>query len=239
MRKLLVIVLVASCALSLSAQEVIDFSPATGVLSDSLPMQDQRPQQTRFNPQQTDFKPQQSYIRHPDDSLALALPPLTYRGTIARYPYWGSLLYGYNDWSLHRGLNASLTAAAIFGFGHNAGTGFANSLSVMYADNITPKLSFAIGGYASFFDYAGRQMKDAGLTAMLNYRFDEHWEAALFAQKSVLQPNVPPHLYWMSDVGDKIGAAVHYHFNPSLSIGLSVWHESYPRHSYAPMPYTH
>ena len=72
-------------------------------------------------------------------------------------------------------------------------------------------------------------MKDAGLTAMLSYRFDEHWEAALFAQKSLIKPQVPRHLYWMDDVGDKIGASVRYSFNPAFSIGLSVWRGSAPR----------
>jgi outer membrane scaffolding protein for murein synthesis (MipA/OmpV family) len=71
-------------------------------------------------------------------------------------------------------------------------------------------------------------MKDAGLTAMLNYRFNEHWEAAVFAQKSLIKPKVPPYLYWMGDVGDKIGASVRYNINPSLSIGLSVWRGTAP-----------
>jgi hypothetical protein len=70
--------------------------------------------------------------------------------------------------------------------------------------------------------------KDAGLTDMLNYRFDEHWEAGVFAQKSIVQPRIPMRLYWMSDVGDKIGASVRYNFNPQFSIGLSVWTGSSP-----------
>ena len=127
------------------------------------------------------------------------------------------------------GFNASLSAAAIFGLGHNAGSGFANSMAMAYAGRITPKLSYSIGGYTSFLDYASHVMKDAGLTAMLSYRFDEHWEAALFAQKSLIKPQVPRHLYWMDDVGDKIGASVRYSFNPAFSIGLSVWRGSAPR----------
>lgn len=171
------------------------------------------------------------------DSLSLppvefSLPPLTMRGTIAHYPYYHGLMMGFHDWELHPGLNASLSAAAIFGFGSNAGAGFANSMALAYAGNITPKLSYSIGGYTSFLDYASHVMKDAGLTAMLNYRFNEHWEAALFAQKSILQPKVPPYLYWMGDVGDKIGAAVRYNINPSFSIGLSVWRGTSPYQYY-------
>lgn len=171
------------------------------------------------------------------DSLMLSLPPLTSRGTIAHYPYFGSLFAGgYSDWSLHRGLNASLSASAIVGLGRHSGSGFANSLSLMYADNITPKLSFAVGGYYSFLDYSGHQLRDAGLTAMLNYRFDEHWEAAAFVQKSILQPKLPPQLYWMNDVGDKIGASLRYNFNPAFSVSISVWEERNPRFFAPPYP---
>ena len=164
---------------------------------------------------------------HVVDSVAMApkgfsLPPLTTRGTIAHYPYYNGLMTNLYDWELHPGINASMSASAIFGLGHNASSGFANSIAIAYAGSITPKLSYSIGGYSSFLDYASHAIKDAGLTAMLNYRFDEHWEAGVFAQKSIVQPRIPMRLYWMSDVGDKIGASVRYNFNPQFSIGLSV-----------------
>ena len=170
---------------------------------------------------------------HVVDSVAMApigfsLPPLTTRGTIAHYPYYNGLMSNFYDWELHPGINASLSASAIFGFGHNASSGFSNSIAIAYAGSITPKLSYSIGGYSSFLDYANHAIKDAGLTAMLNYRFDEHWEAGVFAQKSIVQPRIPMRLYWMSDVGDKIGASVRYNFNPQFSIGLSVWTGSSP-----------
>lgn len=174
-----------------------------------------------------------AFVAPLNDDRSLALPPLTYRGTIAHYPYFGSLLTGYSNWNLHRGLNASLSASAIFGLGHNSGSGFANSLSVMYADTITSRLSFAVGGYYSILNFGGRQLNDVGLSAMLGYRFNDHWEASAFVQKSIMQPTVPPQLYWMSDVGDKIGASLRYNFNPSFSVSLSVWNERRPL---GPMP---
>lgn len=174
-----------------------------------------------------------AFVAPLNDDRSLALPPLTYRGTIAHYPYFGRLLTGYPNWNLHRGLNASLSASAIFGLGHNSGSGFANSLSVMYADTITSRLSFAVGGYYSILNFGGRQLNDVGLSAMLGYRFNDHWEASAFVQKSIMQPTVPPQLYWMSDVGDKIGASLRYNFNPSFSVSLSVWNERCPL---GPMP---
>lgn len=154
-----------------------------------------------------------------------SLPPMTYRGTIATYPYWGSMFTSLGNWELHPGLNASLSASAIFGFGRNSSSGFANSAAVMYAGQLMPRLSFSIGGYSSFLDWGRHQMKDAGLTAMLNYRFDEHWETAVFAQKSLMQPKLPlQQMWWLGgDFGDKIGAMVKYNINPNVSVQLSVW----------------
>ena len=167
----------------------------------------------------------QSMLMQPDTTFSL--PPLTYRGTIATYPYLGSMYTGFGNWDLHPGLNASLSASAIFGVGKHSGSGFANSAAVMYAGQLTPKLSFSIGGYSSFLDYGHHQMKDAGLTAMLNYRFDEHWEAGVFGQKSLMQPRLPlQNMWWLgSDFGDKIGAMVKYNVNPNFSFQLSVWNQ--------------
>ena len=159
----------------------------------------------------------------PDTTFSL--PPMTYRGTLATYPYLGSWFTSMGNWELHPGLNASLSASAIFGLGKNSGSGFANSLAVMYAGQLMPKLSFSVGGYSSFLDWGSRQMKDAGLSAMLNYRIDDHWEAAVFAQKSLMQPRMPmQQMWWLgADLGDKIGAMVKYNINPNLSVQLSVW----------------
>lgn len=161
----------------------------------------------------------------PDTTFSL--PPLTYRGTIATYPYLGSMFTSLGNWELHSGLNASLSASAIFGLGENSGSGFANSMAVMYAGQLMPKLSFSIGGYSSFLDWGRHQMKDAGFTAMLNYRIDEHWEAAVFAQKSLMQPSMPlRQMWWLgSDFGDKIGASIKYNITPHFSVQFSVWDE--------------
>lgn len=170
---------------------------------------------------------EQNDVLMPDTTFSL--PPLTYRGTIATYPYLGGFT-GLANWDLHPGLNASLSASAIFGLGRNSSSGFANSVAVMYAGQLMPKLSFSIGGYSSFLDYGRHQMKDAGFSAMLNYRFDEHWEAAVFAQKSVMQPRMPmQNMWWLgADFGDKIGAMVKYNINPHFSVQLSVWDQKTP-----------
>lgn len=157
----------------------------------------------------------------------LALPPLTERGTIARHPLWGPF-GAWNDWGLHSGLNASLSLSATVGLGSYRGSGFAQSMALMYAAELAPRLSIAVGGYYSHFNWGAAQFSDAGLTAVLGYRFNEHWEAYLFGQKSIAAPKMPMPLYYMGDFGDKIGAELRYNVSPSLSIGVSVWHQSMP-----------
>lgn len=174
----------------------------------------------------------------PNITDTLALPTLTERGTISRYSLWGP--FGtWNDWSLHPGLNASMSLSATVGLGDNSGSGFAQNVALMYATELAPRLSLAVGGYYSHFNWGAAQFNDAGLTAVLGYRFNEHWEAYLFGQKSIMTPKMPAPLYYMGDFGDKIGAEVRYNVNKSFSIGVSVWHQRMPdQHRFIPTPRT-
>ncbi|MCR4603721.1 MAG: hypothetical protein K5683_09360 [Prevotella sp.] len=163
------------------------------------------------------------------DSLQLRMPQRFVYDMMPLNAYWPSpLTGGFGSWPLHKGLNASLSTAAIFGLGHHGGSGFGYGLSLAYAGSITPRLSYALGGYSQLLNYNGSQLRDAGVTALLDYRIDNHWETTAFVQKSLIEPRLPYQLYWLNDVGDKIGASLHYHFSPSLSIGISVWSQSQP-----------
>lgn len=57
---------------------------------------------------------------------------------------------------------------------------------------------------------------------MLGYKFDEHWEGYIFGQKSLVNTRMPLPLYDIGNIGDRIGAAIKYNFNPSFSIQVSV-----------------
>jgi len=158
---------------------------------------------------------------------ALRLPPLTHRGTLAYYPLSSPFFTGLSSWQLHAGVNASLSMSGIFS---RRGSGFSNTASLMYADTLTSRLSFAVGGYLSRLDWHGRAFTDAGLTALLNYRIDDNLEATLFVQKSVLPEKrfIPMPLVLREDIGDRIGAEVRYHFSPAFSMGVSVWCQQSP-----------
>jgi hypothetical protein len=140
---------------------------------------------------------------------------------------------GWSTWDLHKGLNVNLGASVFASFGKHAphGAGFGQSLSAMYAMPLTDKLSVAIGGYFNNIYWAHDAHRSAGLSAVIGYQFDEHWEAFLYGQKSFIHDRFTPYpLYDIGDLGDRIGAAVRYNVNPSFSVELSVEHGSMPHH---------
>lgn len=185
-----------------------------------------------------------------DDSLHLPMLNTATASPVSRYPFgWGC---GLNSWALHRGLNVQLGASvfAAFGKGAHSGAGFQENIALMYAMPVTDKLSVAIGGYFNNINYAGNNWRDAGLSAVLGYRFNEHWEAYLYGQKSItnnianrLQYGLydgyyggygmgrfscnafgisPYSMYDLGNFGDRIGATLRYNFNPSFSVEVSV-----------------
>ena len=105
----------------------------------------------------------------------------------------------------------------------------------MYAMPLTNKLSFALGGYFNNLSWAHDSYRDAGLNAVLGYRFNERWEAYLYGQESLMDKRIPMPLYDVSDIGDRIGAAVKYNVSPSFSIQLNV--ESRDYHNAPFIPY--
>ena len=160
---------------------------------------------------------------------SLHLPVLNSFGQvpyIGMYPLgWG----GMYNWDLHEGLNVSLGASAFAAFGKHAprGAGFSQNISAMYAVPLSGKLSFAVGGYFNNVYWTSRSYQTAGLNAVLGYKFNERWEAYLYGQKSVVNKRMPPLLYDMNDLGDRIGAAVKYNFSHNFSVRVSIEERRY------------
>ena len=170
------------------------------------------------------------YLPVYDDSLHLPLMDASGRVLSAGYMPFG--LMNWSSFGLHRGLNLSVGASVFAQFGKHAhgGVGFTQHISALYAMPLTNRLSLAVGGYFDQMQWNHNTVHDAGLTAVLGYQFNEHWEAYLYGQKSLVNSrDVPYYLYDIGAVGDKIGAAVKYNFNPSLSIQMSVEHMAYPK----------
>lgn len=155
---------------------------------------------------------------------SLHLPVLNIRGQapLMAYPY--DTWWGMESWNLHRGLNVNLGASVFASFGKGApkGAGFGQDLSMMYAMPLTNRLSLAVGGWISNAYWAHDRYTDAGINAVLGYKFNDKWEAYVYGRKSIMNKPVPYRFYTMQELGDRIGAAVKYNFSPSCSIQISV-----------------
>ena len=96
--------------------------------------------------------------------------------------------YGYG-YGLHQGLNVQLGASAFFtsgkGLPHKGG--FSQNINVTYLTPLTRdrKLWIAGGGYLNNTFWGSDSYRDAGLYAIVGYRFDEHWEAYAYGQLSL------------------------------------------------------
>ncbi len=190
------------------------------------------------------------HIREEAHADSLNLPAVNQYGqpqTIGHYPL---AFGGWYSWGLHKGLNVQLGASvfAQFGKGTRHGAGFQQNIALMYAMPVNDKLSIAVGGYLNNVNFAGDNWRDAGVQAMLGYRFNEHWEAYLYGQKTITNNinnrlrhsmfdgcyggtggfsrnfyGMPSYsVYDLNNFGDRIGATVRYNFNNSMSIEVSV-----------------
>lgn len=169
-------------------------------------------------------------------SDTLHLPLLNHFGqpytSVGIYPMrWG----GWYDWQLHEGLNVSLDVSAFGFFGRHAlsGTGFQQNITVMYAQPLSDKLSFAVGGYMNNVDWKRDSYTGVGISGMLSYRFNDRWEAYIYGHKSLKNNSFTPlPIYDMTLMGDCIGAAVKYNVTPSFYVELSVDKREFPSHSW-------
>ena len=222
MNKCIIIILTFVCAITTKAQET-----DTGIaLPDTATKFSTEPAQVIIgsSDEATDMYVYDGLAKSEagvSDSLNLPLFNRFGQSYINMYPYdW----FGTYDWQLHKGLNISLGASVFASFGNDAwsGTGFTQSISAMYAIPITGRLSLAVGGYLNNLYWSRDAFHDAGLNAVLGYKFDEHWEGYIFGQKSLMNKMIPLPLYDISRTGDRIGAAVKYNFNPKFSIQVMV-----------------
>lgn len=173
------------------------------------------------------------------DSIRLTRPAPLYG-----YGYRG-YDYGYRG-LLHEGLNVSLGMSVFAEFGKHArsGAGFTQSLNATYLHPLGKKAWLAVGGYVDHTLWGGDHYTSGGLYGELGYQFDKHWAAYIYGQKSIVNSGVKamysPYLfgrygmytpYALEGLADKLGAAVRWTPNPTLSVELSVEKNWYPSSS--------
>ena len=160
-----------------------------------------------------------------------------------------NLTYG----SLHRGLNASIDFSVMAAFGKHAphGAGFAQQINATYLAPLGKHGWLATGGYLQHLNWDGANVTSGGLYAELGYRFNDHWAAYVYGQKSLVNSGLKsyPAYYasgmgyygrgfdfygtpYYNNIGDKIGAAIRWTPNPTFSLQLSVEKNWYPSGNY-------
>lgn len=100
---------------------------------------------------------------------------------------------GYNCFGqhLHEGLNVSLGASVSAAWGKYApkGAGFSESVNLTYLKALNKHASLAVSGYVSNTDWDKYSFRAGGISALFNYRFNEHWEAYAYVQKNFMDGN--------------------------------------------------
>ena len=153
-----------------------------------------------------------------------ALPEEDFRVPSERFVAPFGLGTRYDAWRLHEGLNVSVGASVFSQFGKHArgGAGFAQSLAAVYAVPLTEKVAIAVGAYVNNVFFCHDSYRDAGISVVAGYRFDERWETYVYAHKSLVTSKMPPLLYDISGAGDCVGVAVRYDVNKTLTVEVAV-----------------
>ena len=146
-------------------------------------------------------------------------------------------------YGLHQGLNVSLSASVIAGFGKYApkGAGFAQNLQATYLTSLSPKLSLMVGGYVNNLDWGDFNTRNAGVYGELSYQFNDHWETHVYGQKNIAgNTGFIPGLYggyglWPMGLAggsplyggylggvDRLGAGIRFMPSESFSVEVNV-----------------
>lgn len=198
-RLLVAIISILTCSTFATAQEINDNNTTAKPKFDESALQRIMP--TRFGGRSRQWREEAAKAEELQNNNAnnnglsietqatdsLHLPQFNQYGQPETIGYYPGGISGWYNWGLHRGLNVQLGASVFtqFGKGANSGVGFQQNIAMMYAAPITDKLSVAVGGYFNNINYANDNWRDVGLTAVLGYRFNEHWEAYVYGQKSI------------------------------------------------------
>ncbi len=153
------------------------------------------------------------------------------------YPTPYSTYYNYGP--LHAGLNVSLDLSAFATFGkHAKGGGFGQRLTAAWLQPLGRNGWVAAGGYVNHLTWNGNHYTSGGLTAEVGYRFNDHWAAYVYGQKSLVNQGAAYGGYPLCgrglgawgyspymmgcELGDRLGAAVRWTPNPTFSVEISV-----------------
>lgn len=131
-------------------------------------------------------------------------------------------------WNLHQGLNAEIEAGVIVGFGRNnpfKGGSFFTDISLLYAQPINDRLSYAIGGDVSRFRMWNDDIFNTRIQGMLNYKINDRLDATMYGIHNV--PSLSSDRQAFGPLFDRtsaIGAALTWKCTDKATFGISFEH---------------
>ena len=142
---------------------------------------------------------------------------------------------GYGTWNVHEGLNANLDLGVVAAASKNspmrAGS-FYTDLSLLYAKPLSERWTAALGTTLSRFSLWHQQQNIVSFEGLVNYMFNEHFSASVFATYNLGDYQAMPLRYGWMGMGpmndylpakSTVGLQFNYKVNPSLSFHVSVW----------------
>lgn len=221
--------------LSANAQDTIAAHPAiTGTHSTVEPIEPERLHAPREATEaEKEYARQLEQDREEQAQIDYNLPTVDENGQVVTntdnyyYPFWGG--WGWDRWRLHKGLNVNLSASAFVTSGNGWGThgGFTQDVSLMYVTNLSKKATLAIGGYFNNMEYRGDNYTTAGFSALLGYRFNEHWSAYAFAQKAFTSNNFGPTYGYYNPYGYYGGYYSPAYWGGYDAVGYGPWNNRF------------
>lgn len=162
----------------------------------------------------------------PADSMALSVP----------YPQFNMigispLGYGYANWELHKGLNASFGMNITFSPSKYApsGVGFGQDATFLYVQPLSKRLSVAGGLYASNMNWGYYNRRNVGITGIAGYQLTERISLYAYGNKNLTpdyRNGYPYPLHYFD--ADKIGGMVNFKLGNAASFSVGVERISYP-----------
>lgn len=164
------------------------------------------------------------------DSLSVPLvAPVPHLG-MTPFSMYGMSPYGYMDWGLHKGFNASLGMSVTFSPGQWApsGVGFGQNAAFMYAVPITDRLSVAAGIYASHFDWGFVNYKNVGFAGVAAFKVNDRISVYAYGNKSFMPKRSLSYYPLPNFAPDRVGGMVNFKLGESSSISFGVEGIRYP-----------
>lgn len=161
-----------------------------------------------------------------NDSLSVPLAAPVPAFDAALFSMYGMSPYGYGymNWELHEGFNASIGMNVTFSPDKYApsGVGFGQNAAFMYAVPLTERFSVAGGIYASNFNWGTFSCRNVGFAGVAAFKVNDRISVYAYGNKSFMPRRPLPYYPLPAFAPDRLGGMVNFKLGESASISVGV-----------------